>query len=554
MPKELNIQEAERYKSSLLRDRQSWLDEWKDIRDFMLPYHGRFDGENPNEGKRRDDKIVQNAAKMALRVLSAGLLTGLTSPSRPWFRLGLPNPELRDNVTVRAWLDEVERRMYMVFSESNAYPALHAIYQELGGFGTACALVSEDVEDVIRLRVYTIGEYALGLDSRLNVNAVCREIWMTAGQMVEQFGEDKCSDQVRAKVRNQQTEDWYMVNHIIMPNPDKQGNRLDYKGKDFISAYWEKGAKGDGFLQVKGYEEFPILAPRWETISGDSYGRGPSWDTIGDVRMLQDMRLDTLEALDKHVDPPVMMPASLRNENVDLTPGGVTLVPSNDMQYGIRPIYAFNPNFEGLEYSIQQVVERINKAFYVDMFLMLQQVADQQKTAFEVAEMTREKMLMLGPAIEQQEETLLKPLIERTFGIMFRNGLLPEPPQEIQGQPLQIEYVSILAQAQKAVATTAIREWIGMIAEIAQAFPDALMKVNAPEVVDQYGELLGIPVKLIRSDEEVEQAKAQQAQQAQMAQMMAMAQQGAGAAKDLSQTDMGNNTNAIQAMFGEAGV
>ena len=105
MPKELNIQEAERYKSSLLRDRQSWLDEWKDIRDFMLPYHGRFDGENPNEGKRRDDKIVQNAAKMALRVLSAGLLTGLTSPSRPWFRLGLPNPELRDNVTVRAWLD-----------------------------------------------------------------------------------------------------------------------------------------------------------------------------------------------------------------------------------------------------------------------------------------------------------------------------------------------------------------------------------------------------------------------------------------------------------------
>ena len=120
MPKELNIQEAERYKSSLLRDRQSWLDEWKDIRDFMLPYHGRFDGENPNEGKRRDDKIVQNAAKMALRVLSAGLLTGLTSPSRPWFRLGLPNPELRDNVTVRAWLDEVERRMYMVFSESNA--------------------------------------------------------------------------------------------------------------------------------------------------------------------------------------------------------------------------------------------------------------------------------------------------------------------------------------------------------------------------------------------------------------------------------------------------
>ena len=554
MPKELTIQEAERYKSSLYKDRQSWIDEWKDIRDYMLPYHGRFDGENPNDGSRKDDKIVQNAAKMALRVLSAGLLTGLTSPSRPWFRLGITNPALRDNTEVRAWLDEVERRMYLVFAESNTYPALHSIYQELGGFGSGCALVSEDTEDVIRLRVYTVGEYAFGLDSRLNVNAVAREIWMTAGQMVEQFGEDKVSEQVRVKVKNGQTEDWFMVCHIIMPNPELDPVRKDYKGKPYISAYWERSAKSGDFLQVKGYEEFPILAPRWETISGDSYGRGPSWDTIGDVKMLQDMRLDALEALDRSVDPPVQMPASLRNENVDLTPGGVTLVPSNELQYGIRPIYNLNPNFEGLEYAVQQVVERINKAFYVDMFLMLQQVADQRKTAFEVAEMTREKMLMLGPAIEQQEETLLKPLIERTFAIMFRNELLPEPPQEIQGQPLQIEYVSILAQAQKAVATTAIREWVGIIGELAQAFPEALMKVNAPEVVDHYGELLGIPVKLIRSDKEVAEIQAQQAKQAEMAQMMAMAQQGAVAAKDLSQADMGNNTNALQAMFGDAGV
>ena len=236
MPKELTIQTAEKRKSELMRDRQSWLDEWKDIRDYMLPYHGRFGGENPNEGTRRDEKIVQNAAKMALRVLSAGLLTGLTSPSRPRFRLGIPNPAMRDNVGVRAWLDEVERRMYMVFAESNTYPALHAVYKELGAFGTACALVSEDVEDVIRVRVYTVGEYSLGLDSRLNVNSVSRDMWMTAGQIVEQFGEDKVSDQVLAQVRNDQTETWHMVNHIIMPNPSPENNRSDYRGKPFISA------------------------------------------------------------------------------------------------------------------------------------------------------------------------------------------------------------------------------------------------------------------------------------------------------------------------------
>ncbi len=547
----LTVQGAERLRGSILADRSTWEPQWREIRDYMLPYYGRFDEDKPNRGERRDSKILQNACKMAIRTLAAGLLTGLTSPSRPWFRLGMADPEMSEFRTVRTWLDEVEKRMYAVFSASNTYTALHSIYYELGGFGSACAFVHEDYEDVIRLRTYTIGEYGLGCDSRLSVDSVSRDLWMTAHQIVGEFGEDAVSEEVRERERNNRGHEWFPVRHLLVPNPDAQPGRRDFQGKPYLSVYWEP--KSSAFLSQRGYEEFPALCPRWEVVSGDTYGKGPSWDTIGDAKMLQDMRGDSLEALDKLIDPPVAAPSSMRNEYLDLTPGGVSYLGTQELQAGIRPLYQVNPDLVAIEQGILGVVDRINKAFYVDMFLMLSQVADQQKTAYEVAEMTREKMLMLGPAIEQQEHTLLKPLIERTFGIMERGGLIPEPPPEVQGEPLQVEYVSILAQAQKAVATTSIREWATVVMSMGQAFPDILAKVNAPEVADQYGELLGVPSKLIRSDEEVEQVRQAQAQQQQVAAGLQAAQSGAQVAKDLSQAQVGNK-NALEAVLGDAAV
>ena len=547
----LTVQEAERRRGSIVTDRSTWIDPWKEIRDYMLPYHGRFDGDEPNRGEREDTQIIQNAAGFAIRTLSAGLLSGLTSPSRPWFRLGLPDQGLSEYRTVRSWLDEVEKRMYAVFAASNTYNALHRMYYELGGFGTACAFVHEDYEDVIRIRPYTIGEYGLGQDAGLRVDSVSRDVWMTAFQMVKEFGEDKVSASVKAKADSQQGDTWFPVRHLLIPNPDVKPGRRDAWGKPWLSLYWESGCPQDGqsFLSVKGYEEFPALAPRWNIVSSDVYGRGPAWEAIGDVKMLQVMREDSLKALDKMVDPPVIAPHGTRNDTLDLTPGGVNYLSVQDAQMGVKPIYQVTPSVDKMEMAIAQVVEGINRSFYVDMFLMLAQLDDKRMTATEVAERQREKLLMLGPVIEQQENEMLEPLIERTFAIMQRGGLIPEPPREIQGAPLQVEYVSILSQAQKAVATTAIREWVGTVGEMGKAWPEAMMKVNAPEVADQLGELLGVPTKLIRSDEDVAKAQAQMQQQQQMAQMASVAQAGAGIAKDLSGADM-EGQNALKALMG----
>lgn len=59
---------------------------------------------------------------------------------------------------------------------------------------------------------------------------------------------------------------------------------------------------------------------------------------------------------------------------------------------------------------------------------------------------------MLGPVLERLNSEFLNRSIDRVFGIMLRAGLIPEPPEVLQGQTLKTEYISVLAQAQKQVA------------------------------------------------------------------------------------------------------
>src|SRR3982751_1717177 len=135
---------------ALKMEAESWKTAWKDIRDYICPTRGFFD-EQPNQGKKIDHtKIVNSNAARSLNTLASGMTSGLTSPSRPWFRLGLQNSDLADFEPVKVWLATVQDRMMAVYQQSNIYGALNSGYQEIGSFGTSAMLLLEDYKDVIR--------------------------------------------------------------------------------------------------------------------------------------------------------------------------------------------------------------------------------------------------------------------------------------------------------------------------------------------------------------------------------------------------------------------
>jgi hypothetical protein len=130
--------------TELDKDFSPWRTHYQDLADYLLPRSGRFFTSDNTHGQNRYNKIPDNTGTKAVEILSAGLMAGMTSPARPWFRLTTPDTSLAQYEPVKIWLNECTRLMQVVFSRSNTYRALHTCYEELAVFGTAVSVVADD--------------------------------------------------------------------------------------------------------------------------------------------------------------------------------------------------------------------------------------------------------------------------------------------------------------------------------------------------------------------------------------------------------------------------
>ena len=551
----MEVKDLQKRVEELEKARDQFKPQWEEIARYVTPGRGVFDDAEPNQGDRKDRDLLDATPFQALTTLAAGMQGGLTSPSRPWFKLGVTDPELGDYEPVRVWLDEVERRMLHVLGRSNTYNGLHTLYGEVGAFGTGALYIEEDPTEVLRCAALTVGEYAVAFDSRGMPSEFCRTFWMSAPQMADKFGMDVLSDAARSALDNGRRGQWFKVHHMIFPNDDFSPLRKEdrpAKNMPWASVYWEHGREKP--LRVSGYEEFPVLVPRWDVVGADYYGRGPGWAALGESKMLQELRYDYLEAQKLAIRPPVMGPTGLKKSQVDMEAGGVSFYDGN---VGFQPVYQVRPDIPGQLQAIAESRQMIQRFFYADLFLMLASNDTRDMTAREVAERHEEKMLMLGPVLERLENELLDPLIERVFAIMDRMGLIPPPPEDLGGKLLQVEYISILAQAQRMVGIEGIERLADFVGRYAPVKPEVLDKVDFDEAIEQYARKLGVPAAVVVSDENVAAIREQRAQQqAQMEQMAAMqqavqtAQQGAGAVRQAAQAAEGGGLGQIAELLG----
>jgi hypothetical protein len=518
----------------LKQERSSWWAHWQEISSYLLPRSGRYFTQDRDKGWRRHNNIYDNTGTRSLRVLGAGMMAGATSPARQWFRLGTSDPQLNEFQPVKLWLDDVQSRMQLVFQKSNTYRALHTMYEELGAFGTASSIVLPDYNNVIHHYPQTIGEYALATDYQGRVNTLYREFEKTVAEIVKEFGIDKVSTTVKNLYDRGQLDTWITIIHAIEPREDRDPKMRDSLNMAYGSYYFELGSNPGKYLRESGFVDFPVVAPRWATTGGDIYGHSPGMEALGDVKQLQHEQLRKAQCIDYQTKPPLQVPTSMKNRDVDTLPGGISFVDANTAGGGIRSAFQVNLDLNALLLDIQDVRERVRGAFYADLFLMLANATDTRMTATEVAERHEEKLLMLGPVLERLHNELLDPLIEMTFNRMVEANVLPPPPQELQGMELNVEFVSMLAQAQRAIGTNSVDRFVGNLGVVAQIKPDVLDKFNADEWADAYSDMLGVDPKMIVANENVamirEARNAAAAERAQQEQLM----QSAVAAKDLS--------------------
>ena len=524
---------------ALRSERSSFFPLWGELSDYILAFRGRFLVSDRNKGYNRNTKQINNTPRRAIRTLASGMMAGITSPARPWFRLAIPDPDLMELGDVKRWLMIVERTMREIFNQSNTYNALHALYQELGTFGTGSMGVFEDFENVIRCKTYTAGAYFLAINGKDEVDTWAREYQATVGQLVKKFGKENVSTSTLNQWKNGNTEAWVDVSHMVEPNDDRDQMSPLAKDKAFRSVYFEKGAKQDKFLRESGFDEFPILAPRWEVVGEDVYATScPGMDGIGDSKALQLAETMKYEAMEKNVDPHMIGPETMRNAvDTGLVAGEISFVGSTQGMK-LEPVYQVQINLQHSNEDIARTEARIDKTFYVDLFLMLANDSKRQPiTAREVAERHEEKLLMLGPVLERLHNELLDPLIDRVFNMALRAGIFPEPPEALQGRELRVEYISVLAQAQRMVAVNAIEQFGGYVSQISAIWPEVRHKFDAAQSVDDYADALGVSPDLVVPDDKFEERVAAEAAAIERQKLAEAGPAMADSAKKLSETD-----------------
>ncbi len=537
----------------LEQERTTFEPHWRELSDFIIPRGSRFLTSEANRGDRRNNKIVDPTATMANRTLSSGMMSGITSPARPWFKLATPDPEMMDYGPVKLWLETVQNRMNDMFNKSNLYQSLPIIYSSLGTFGTGALAVLEDDEDVIRTMPFPVGSYYIANSPRLSVDTCFRKFSMTVRQLVREFGLNNVSSSTKSAFENGTYEKWVDVVHAVYPNMNRETGKMNAKNKAFRSVYFEVGGDNDKVLRESGYDEFPIMAPRWEVNGEDVYGSScPGMIALGQVKALQLEQRRKAQQIDKQTNPPMIGPTSLKTQRVSLLPGDITYVDQVTGAEGLRPAYMVNPNLGDLLGDIQDTRQLINSAYFVDLFMMLQNVNTRSMPVEAVIEMKEEKLLMLGPVLERLNDEFLDPLIDRAFSMMARKNMLPPPPDVMQGMPLRIEYISVMAQAQKAIGLSSLERFVGFVGNLASAKPEALDKLDVDQAIDNYAVMSGVSPTVVVPQEQAQQTRNDRAQQQQQAMALQTGMAAVQGAKTLSEAKTAD-PNLLTALAGAVG-
>lgn len=485
----------------------------KEISQFIAVGRGRFvdQGYHPYRDVKKGYKLIDPTPAQALTVLGAGLHGGLSSPARPWIQLGLEDTDMNNYGPFRNWMDDAEKRLFAIFKKSNLYNMIHGVYEELGAFGIGCVLIDDHPKNVVQFHQFTIGDFRVAVNPDGTCHTMTREIKMHAFQVVEMFGAENCTDKL-LKLHNTNEFEWVDIIHIIEQNPDRDINKIDYTNMPIRSIYFEKG-EDDKQLSYKGYQEMPLATPRWTALTNEAWGWGPGLLGLGLSKAAQKMEKTSLKLTDLASEPPMGVPPSLKDRMLDLTPGAKNPIGLSE-EKGLFPLIKVDlNNLSALDQKIDRYDEKIRQLFYNDLFLMIINDRTGQKTATEILERHEEKLLMIGPAIERQLHELLDIIVKLTLSKSLAIGAIPPPPPELSEAEYKIEYISLLAQAQKLVMSQSMHAYLGVAERVAQLDLFTVAKTDWNEYLNQFGDMVGLPAKIMNDNEEVEEMKAQAQEQ-----------------------------------------
>lgn len=493
----------------------------QELSEFITPNRGDFMVKRAT-GERRDSLLFDNTGVQSNVFFASSLQTGLTSPFTQWFNLRIKNsdPALREDYNVQVYLDALNDALFDIFNspESGFNQQNHQLFLDLGAYGTAAMFIDAGQDGKVRFNTRHLSEIYIEEDHAGVVNTVYREFEFTAKQVASRWGMENLPRSFQEEIKRG-CSDKHTVYHCVMPKAEfvqVYDGQLSKKAErfDFVSYYFLE--EEDHTLEMTGFHEFPFVIPRWDVLVGEIYGRGPGWQALADIRMANVMMETMLRSSQKAADPPLMMADDGVLLPLETMPGGVNIGGvSQDGRPLIQPLVS-GARLDINDAMVDKVRDSIRRTFFVDT--LIDNPGRPQQTATEVMDRRDIRFQLMGPQLSRLRSEYLDPLINRVFALAERAGLLPEPPAELDGVELAIEYTSPLIRTQKMDALNSLNQAIQTVGILLQNDPSLLENVNGDETFRAALNAAGFPMSKLRSPEELQALRQQRAQSAQMAQ------------------------------------
>ncbi len=502
--------------SRLQEKRSNWESHWQEVSDYMLPRKAEITKQRAR-GDKRHIQIFDATAIHALELLAASLHGMLTSSANKWFSLRFKETELNDIDEAKEWLENSTTRMYDAIAKSNFQQEIFECYFDLIAFGTACLMIEEDQEDTLLFSARHIKEIYIQENKKGFVDTIYRKFKMPVQAVIDKFGADNVSKDTLISFKKSPFEEITLV-HVARPRFDFDSKKKDKQNMPVESIYFE--FESGHIVSIGGFNEMPYVIPRYLKASTEVYGRSPGMNALPDVKVLNKMVENGLKAAAKQIDPPLLVPDDGMLAPIRMSPGSINFFRSGSRER-IEPLQ-INANTNVSLNNENQRRDAIAKMFHVDQLLITE---NRNMTATEVLQRNEEKMRILGPVLGRLQSELLSPLIIRVFNMMLRQGFFQQAPDILSQQELNIEYVSPMALAQRGQELQSLMRGLEIFGSLSQTLP-VMDYVDDNGMVKQIIEILGLPAKVIKSDQEVEQLRAEraQAEQAAMEQQQQMAE------------------------------
>lgn len=532
-------EEAKSHRSRLLAG-------WQKVTRYVLPYSGRY-YQAERDKSVAFAPILDNQAAWAHDVLVAGISAGAFPQSMPWVGLRLKGSKTEDGGIGAEYCDRVADVIHATYSQANVYPGLRHCVSEMSAYGPGCLIVEEHEENIIHLHRLTAGEFCFERDFDGYVSALFREFVSTVGAVVDQFGYDACRQDVQIAWDEKKYGQEVRLLHVIDERKRRDPSVEDNQNMPWRSVYIDlAGSDTDPPLRESGYPFMPVLGPRWQVIGSDTYGTSAVLRAMGDISGLQHKHTRLGEAVDRMTRPATQGPADV--EEVQTLPGSHTRTNGGAR---IEPIGISVLPIQHLKELIEDDRMRIARALYADVFQAF--LGDQRSgvTAREIMARTQEKVQGMAPVLNNIDHELLRPLVKMTIWFLAQRGMMPPAPPELEGEEMDIEFVSPLFRAMKSEQSRGTMQLLEMIAQLGTVpgWDHVRDRADVDAAADELRDTFGAPARVLKTVREVQSVRDARAKAIAAQQQMQAAQSMAGTAKDLAGAEL-SPTNALGQLGG----